>query len=87
MFYKKYDKKRDVSDWYRYDRKTKTVNNLEKPQVAVSSDYSTKDYLYVTVFWSDDDYEPYAIPLKELENGTYRFPEKSEEKENTGKVE
>ncbi len=87
VFYKKYDKKRDVSDWYRYDRKTKTVNNLEKPQVAVSSDYSTKDYLYVTVFWSDDDYEPYAIPLKELENGTYRFPEKSEEKENTGKVE
>ena len=80
VFYMVYDKKQSSLDWYRYDRKTGKKECLEKPEADVVPNYSTKDYLYVTIYWSDDDYEPFAIPVRELENGTYQFPEKSGEK-------
>ena len=85
IFYTRYDKTRDSLDWYRYDRKTKKVECLAKPEASVIPEYSTKDYVYVIVFWEDDSYEQYAIPLKKLEKGTYKFPEKSEEKKTQEK--
>ena len=80
VFYTVYDKKRDILDWYRYDRKTGKVECLAKPKATIIPEYSTRDYIYVMIYWSDDDYEPFAIPVRELENGTYQFPEKSGEK-------
>ncbi len=80
VLYTIYDKKRDVLDWYRYDRETGQSECLAKSEASVVPQYATNEYVYVMIFWSDDDYEHYAIPLKELEKGKYQFPEKSEKK-------
>ena len=80
VLYTIYDKKRDVLDWYRYDRETGQSECLAKSEASGVPQYATNEYVYVMIFWSDDDYEHYAIPLKELEKGKYQFPEKSEKK-------
>lgn len=80
ILYVRYNKKRDSLDWYRYDRETGQVECLAKPKASFIPQYATKDYVYATVFWTDRDYEECAIPLEELEKGTYQFPNKSEKK-------
>ena len=80
ILYVRYNKKQDSLEWYRYDRETGQVECLAKPKASFIPQYATKDYVYATVFWTDRDYEECAIPLEELEKGTYQFPNKSEKK-------
>ena len=80
IIYIRYNKKRDSLDWYRYDRKTGQVECLAKPKALSIPQYATKDYVYAIVFWTDRDYEECAIPLKELEKGTYQLKESEKKK-------